>query len=220
KEYFVTTWQALGALSLPVVILGGIYGGIFTPTEAATVAVVYSLMLGVIYGEINLKTLKSAFIRTGETAAMVAFIVGSANLFCWLLSTTRLPVIITEAVIPIVSNKEMYLVLLTILLFIVGALMDTLASIVMLAPVVAPIGYALGVDPLHMAILFCVNLIVGFVTPPFGMNLFTACSISGLSFGQVVKGSLPYLLVSMFAVVLVTFIPSISLWLPTLAFGL
>lgn len=217
-ERLVITRQALGALLLPVIILGGIYGGVMTPTEAATIAVLYSMALGFGYRELTLKKFYVALIRTGETSAVVVFIIASANLFGWLLSTTRLPVFIAEAVITVINSQALYLLLLCLLLFFVGALMDTLASIVVLAPVLVPIGISLGVDPLHMSILFCVNLIVGFITPPFGVNLFTAVSVTGLSYSEVVKGVIPYMLVMMLAVLLITFIPAIATWLPGLAF--
>ncbi len=190
-----------------------------TPTEAATIAVVYSVVLGFGYRELTMKGLLRALVKTGETSAIVVFIIGSANLFGWLLSSTRLPVHIAEAVITVINSQAVYLLLLCLLLFFVGALMDTLASIVVLAPVLVPIGISLGVDPLHMAILFCVNLIIGFITPPFGVNLFTAVSVTGLSYSDEVKGVIPYMLVMMLAVALIIFIPPIVTWLPGLAFG-
>lgn len=219
KEYCGVLWRASGALALPVIIMGGIYGGVFTPTEAATVAVVYSMVLGFAYREFTAAKLKKAFVKTAETAGMVVFISSSANLFSWMLSSTRVPVIVAETMVPILQTQVMFLIFLTLLLFFMGAVIDSVSSIIMIAPVVVPIGLALGVDPLHLAVVFCVNLVVGFVTPPFGSNLFVATSISGLRFGQVVRGALPSMLTAMLMVVIITFVPGIITWLPRLAFG-
>ena len=219
KEILLKTWRALGTLALPVIILGGIYGGIFTPTEAAATSAIYALILGFVYRELNWGNLKGIFKRTVETSSMVLLIISAANLFGWILSATRIPIIVTEAVISVVHSPTVYLIMLTILLFIVGALMETLASIVILAPILIPIGVQLGIDPLHLGVVFCINLIVGFVTPPFGMNLFTAVSVTRQSYDQVVKGVLPFMVAMLIAVVIITFTPQMVLWLPNIAFG-
>ncbi len=212
------TWKSLGALCLPIIILGGIYGGIFTPTEAGTICCVYCLVLGLFYKDITLKKLKRVCIKTAETSAIVLFVISSANLFGWLMTYTQLPVTIANAITSVVHTQTAFLIMLTVMLLILGALMDTIVSIVVIAPVVCPIGIALGIDPLHLGIVFCVNLIIGFVTPPFGADLFVASSISGESYGGVVKGSIPFVIAGIIGLLLVTFIPQISLFLPNLAF--
>lgn len=211
REILKRTWSALGALLLPIIILGGIYGGIFTPTEAATVCVVYSLLLGVIYRELTLDKVWKAFSKALSASAAVVFIIACANLFGWLLTVTRVPNTVTEALVPVLHNKYLYLIALTLLLFVVGALMDTLASIVVLAPIIIPVGVALGLEPMHLAVVFCVNLIIGFVTPPFGVNLFTAVQTAQISYGRVVKGVLPYMLTAMGVVIIITFIPQLCM---------
>lgn len=206
KQILKNTYTASGTLVLPIIIIGGIYGGIFTPTEAATVCVLYSLILGICYKELTLSKVVSALRRTVETSAAVVFIIACANLFGWLLTVTRIPNTVTEFLVPVLHNKYVYLAILTVLLFVVGALMDTLASIVVLAPIIVPIGIALGVNEMHMAVLFCVNLIIGFVTPPFGVNLFTAVQTAQISYSRVVKGVIPFMITGMIAVIIITFV--------------
>jgi C4-dicarboxylate transporter DctM subunit len=215
-EILKRTWKALGALMLPVIILGGIYGGIFTPTEAAVVSVVYSIALGFIYRELKPKMLVDIFSRTVETSAIVILIIGMSNLFGWILAVTRIPVIISEAVISVVSSPTIYLMILTILLLIVGCLMETLSSIVILAPILIPIGIELGLDPLRLGMIFCINLIIGIITPPFGVNLFTAVSTTGLKYEEVVKGILPFMIVLVIDVIIITFVPWLIMWLPSM----
>ncbi|MGI6700635.1 MAG: TRAP transporter large permease [Christensenellales bacterium] len=216
KGFLKATWNALGALLLPLIILGGIYGGVFTPTEAAAVAVMYSLILGgLLYKEIKLGEMPKMLIESTKTSAMVIFIIGAANILQWLLSATGLPSAVAAAAIKVVTSKITYLLLLNVILFIAGALIDTIAAIIILGPILVPIGLSLGLDPLHLGVLFVVNLVIGYVTPPFGYNLFTATSISGEPFSEVVKGVLPFLLVEVICVLIISFVPEIVTWLPS-----
>lgn len=215
KEKLLRTWKALPALMLPVIILGGIYGGIFTPTEAAVVAVVYSMVVGFGLKELKLGTLVKAMVSTIETSAMITLILGVSNLFGWILAYAKIPQAIAALVIPIVKTKLIYLLVLCILMLIVGALMETLTSIVILAPILAPIGIELGIDPLVVGMVFCLSLIIGVVTPPFGVNLFTVASITGLSFPRVVKGAAPFILVLIFVVLFTAVFPQILTFLPS-----
>lgn len=221
EKYTVTerlqlTWKALGVLMLPIIVLGGIYGGIFTPTEAASVCVIYSIILGLIYKSLNWNKLIFAMQRTVGTSAVVVFIVGMSEILGWVLSAAQIPTAIANAVIPIFSSKYIYLTVLMILLFIVGSLMEILASIAILAPILVPIGIQMGLDPLHLGIIFCVNLVVGYITPPFGMNLFTASSTAEVPFTGVLKGVVPYIIVSVIVVFILAFVPEIVLFLPRL----
>ncbi|MGF6906360.1 TRAP transporter large permease [Fusobacterium sp. PH5-44] len=217
KNFLYNTWSALGALMIPVIILGGIYGGIFTPTEAAAVGVVYALFVGlVIYREIKIKNLPRILIKSMETAAMVNFIIAAANLLSWIMSVTKVSTDVVEILMTFVSNKYTYLLMLMLLLFFVGALIDTVAAIIIIAPIIVPLGIKLGLDPLHLGMIFVINLVIGYVTPPFGYNLFTACSITGLKFDQIVKGVLPFLLIEMAAVMLFAYCPWLVTWLPNL----
>ena len=212
RELLDSTLGALGMLFLPVIVLGGIYGGMFTPTEAAAVCVAYTLLLGVLYKELSLASTLSALRRTVRTSAMVMLIVGMSGIFGWILASAKIPSQIAQAVIPYLSSQGMYMLILMLVLFFVGCIMETLASIVILAPILVPIGLEMGIHPLHLGVVFCINLVIGFITPPFGMNLFTATSVTGLPFTQVVKGTLPFLAVAVAAVFLFAFVPGTVLF--------
>lgn len=217
KILLKNTWSALGALLLPIIILGGIYSGVFTPTEAAAVGVVYALLLGFfIYREISLKDLPDALLKAMETAAMVGIIMGAANLLSWIMSVNNFGDMVTNALGSFITNKYSYLIVLMILLFFVGALMDTVAAIIILAPVLVPFGIELGIDPLHLGMIFVINLVIGYVTPPFGYNLFTAQSITGLRFNDIVKGVMPFLIIELISVLLFAFVPNIITFVPNM----
>lgn len=218
--YFLkSTWNALPALLLPIIILGGIYGGIFTPTEAAAVGVTYSIIVGLfVYRELKIKDFPWMLITACETSAMVMFIIAAAKLLGWIMVSTRLPITIGNFVVSIVHDKIIYILLLNLLLFFVGSLMDTIAAIILLAPIMVPIGLNYGLDPLHLGVVFVVNLVIGYVTPPFGYNLFTASSITNLKLEEVVKGVLPFLAIEMVLVLIISFIPEIVTWLPSILF--
>lgn len=215
REFLKNTWSALGALLLPVIILGGIYSGVFTPTEAAAVGVVYALFVGIfVYKEIKFSDLPKALVKSMETAAMVDIIIAAANLLSWIMSVTQISNQVVGFLSGFIVNKYIYLLVLMVLLFVVGALMDTVAAIIIIAPVIVPMGIELGLDPLHLGMIFVINLVIGYVTPPFGYNLFTACSVTGLKFNEIVKGVFPFLLIEMAAVMLFAFVPDIIMWLP------
>lgn len=217
KEFLKATVNAFGVLLIPVVVLGGIYGGFVTTTEAAALACVMSLILGFLYKELNLKSLLHCLAQTVETSAMVMFIMGAAVGFTWLLNATQLPAKLVSAIVPLINGSQfLYLLALFLILLLVGALMDTLTSVVILAPILIPIGTNLGLDPLHLGVVFCVNLIVGFITPPYGINLFTVCSVTKTPFNDVVKGVLPYVVVELLCVLLFTFCPFFTTWLPSI----
>ncbi|MDR3258568.1 MAG: TRAP transporter large permease [Fusobacteriaceae bacterium] len=220
EEFLKNTWSALGALMIPVIILGGIYGGIFTPTEAAAIGVVYALFIGLfVYREVKIRDLPRVLIKSMETAAMVNFIIAAANLLSWIMSVTKVSTKVVNFLMTFVSNKATYLLVLMLLLFFVGALMDTVAAIIIIAPIIVPLGVKLGLDPLHLGMVFVINLVIGYVTPPFGYNLFTACSITGLRFDKIVKGVLPFLIIEMGAVMLFAYVPILTTWLPRLIMG-
>lgn len=220
KAVAVNTWHALGALGLIVVILGGIYGGIFTPTEAAAVGVLYALLVGgVLYRELKLSSIPKILEETLETSAMVTFILAAANIFTWILAVTQLPAKITAMFSSILTTQFSYLIFVTIFLLIVGALIDTGVAVIVMAPIVVPLGYQLGIDPIHLGVLFCTNLAVGYGTPPFGYNLFMAISIGKSDFKSVAKGSLPFLAVQIVALFIIAFCEPLVTWLPNLLKG-
>ena len=210
-------WKALGALGLPVLMLGGIYGGVFTPTESAAIGIVYALILGFALGELKLKDLPRILISSLKTSTMVNFIIAAASLFSWVVSKSQIGTVISEAFISLVGGSQpLYLLVLVLVLLVVGCLMDNVAATLILAPILIPVGVQLGCNELHIGMLFCICLVVGFVTPPFGYNLFTAVSVSGLNFKQIVKGSLPFLITEILLLFIFAYVPGIITWLPRL----
>ena len=208
KEILRSTEKAFLVLLLPIIILGGIYGGFFTATEASAVGTVYALLLTIIYKELTVKKLIEAARKTVYTSAMVMFIIGVSGIFAWLLAAL---------ITPLFANKYVYMLVLMLVLFVVGCLMDTIPAILILGSILVPIGTAMGWSSIHIGICFCINLIVGFITPPFGINLFTVTSVAEVSFADAVKGVLPYLAAAVVGVMVVAFFPFFTEWLPSLA---
>jgi C4-dicarboxylate transporter, DctM subunit len=207
-------WEAKWALLIPIIILGGIYGGIFTPTEAAVIAVVYGLFASmVLYRELKIKELPKVIIDSALTTATVLIIVGTATAFGRFLTIEQIPTRVAEAMLSISDNPLVLILLITVLLLFVGMIMDTLAAIIILTPILLPIVVAIGYDPIHFGILMVVNLAIGFITPPVGVNLFVASGISGVSMGALSRAVLPFVFAMLITLLLLTFIPQISLFL-------
>ncbi|WP_226658866.1 TRAP transporter large permease [Pseudalkalibacillus hwajinpoensis] len=213
-----TFWEAKWALVIPVIILGGIYGGIFTPTEAAVIAVVYGIIAGLfLYRELALKDLPKLLADASLTTATVLIIVGSATAFGRLLTIEQIPTQVANFLLSISDSEIVIILLITVLLLLVGCFMDTLAAIIILTPILLPIAVNIGFDPIHFGIIMVVNLAIGFITPPLGVNLFVGSGISGLSIEQLSKAIIPYFFAMVFSLLMITFIPELSLWL--ISFG-
>ncbi|MCM3714818.1 TRAP transporter large permease [Halalkalibacter oceani] len=207
-------WEAKWALLIPVIILGGIYGGIFTPTEAAVVAVVYGLLAGMLlYREIRFSDLPKVIADAALTTATILIIVGTATAFGKLLTMEQIPNEIAAWMLSISESPIVIILLITILLLIVGCFMDTLAAIIILTPILLPIAVNIGYDPIHFGIIMVVNLAIGFITPPLGVNLFVGSGISGLSIETLSKSIVPFFLAMLITLFIVIFIPPISLFL-------
>jgi len=219
KEILRLQIRSLPVLALPVVVLGSIYGGIATPTEAAVLACVYSAILGFAYKDLNFKKLLKIIKASAAQSAVLSIILGAASIFSWILSATRLPAKIATAIVAVLHSQTVYLLVFFVLLMFVGCIMSNIPSIVILGPILVPVGVALGLDPLHLGIVFCINLIIGFVTPPFGNNLFAAVATTKQSYTSVVKGQWPYLIAEVIVVGILTFSPQITLLLPKLMYG-
>lgn len=220
KEHYTRTEilqavvQALPTLFLPVIILGGIYSGIFTPTEVAVVAVFYTIFWGMVYREMQFGDVILSLKRTVSTIGMVMFIMAMAAIFTFLLNTARIPVVIARSIVPYLNNPYVFMILMIILLLIAGCIMEVLSLVVILAPILVPIGLQLGLDPIHLGVTFCITLVIGLATPPFGMNLFTACAVCDTPFVEIVKGVWPYLIAMVITILLIAFVPQLSLFLP------
>jgi C4-dicarboxylate transporter, DctM subunit len=212
KKIAKATWDAKWALLIPIIILGGIYGGIFTPTEAAVVAVVYGLFASMaLYRELKIKDLPKVITDSALTTATVLIIVGTANAFGRLLTIEQIPAQIANALLSISTNPTVIILLITLLLLIVGMFMDTLAAIIILTPILLPIAVQIGYDPVHFGLLMVINLAIGFFTPPVGVNLFVASGISGVRMETLSKAVLPFLVAMLITLLFVTFIPQLAL---------
>lgn len=212
KEIWATVWDAKWALMVPVIILGGIYGGIFTPTEAAAIGVIYGFIVGVfVHKEMKFKDLYSVIASSALTSATVIVIVGTATIFGRMLAIERIPFMIADYIVHLTDSPIMILLLINILLIFVGMFMETLAAIIILVPILLPVVMAVGVDPVHFGIVIIVNLAIGMVTPPVGVNLFVGARVGGTTLEKAAAGAIPFI-VAMIAVLLaITYIPWLSL---------
>lgn len=214
KDFFKAFFDAFLALMMPVIILGGIYGGIFTPTEAAVVAVVYGLIVGIfIYREIKFKDLIHIFSSSVVVTAVIMFIIAGASVFGYYLTRQRIPAELTELMLGVTENWIIALLIINLLLLICGVFLETSAAIIILTPILVPIASALGIDLVHFGIIMIVNLGIGFITPPVGVNLFVAANIAGTKFESLLKAIVPFILIMIVDVIIISFIPGISLFL-------
>tara|TARA_R110002033_G_scaffold146812_2_gene184249 strand:- start:25219 stop:26502 length:1284 start_codon:yes stop_codon:yes gene_type:complete len=215
KEALATINDAKWALMVPVIILGGIYGGVFTPTEAAAVGVIYGLFVGVfVYRELNLKKLYRIFAGSALTSATIMLIVGTATIFGRALAIEGVPVMLAHAITSIVDQTWLLLLAINVILLIVGTFMETIAAIIILTPILLPLVTALGVSPEHFGIMMIINLAIGMVTPPVGVNLFVAARVSDLSLETVIKGAIIPTLLMIIVLMIVTYVPALTLALP------
>ena len=206
--------DAFLGLLLPIFVLGGIYGGVFTPTEAAAMAVLYSLIVSLfVYREMTLRDLARVTVASARMSAMIMFIIANAILFSFVLTSERIPDQITNLFINLDLSWFTFLLVVNAFLLLVGCFMETSSAILILAPIFLPVATRLGVNPIHFGIIMVMNLEIGMVTPPFGLNLFVASGISKLSVVRVAKASAPSALVLLAALLVVTYVPDISLFL-------
>lgn len=213
--------EAILAILLPVIILGGIYSGIFSATEAAVVSVVYAFIVSkFIYRSINWKELVEVFKEAAVSSASILLLIASAGVFGWILSNNNIPSMIANAMLSLSSNKIVILLLINLLLFIIGTFLDTVAALIILVPILLPIATTLGVDPVHLGMIMCVNLAIGQITPPFGCCLFVACGVASIKLEDIIKAIWPFILGLIVVVLVITFIPQLSLFLPGLRAGL
>jgi C4-dicarboxylate transporter DctM subunit len=215
KEMLTAARESVWGLLLLVIILGGIYGGIFTPTEAAAVAAVYAFIVAVlVYRDIGMKDVPKVLIDASKVTVMLMFIIANALLFAHVLTTERIPQLIAETIVSFGMPPWMFLVAVNVLLLVAGSFMEPTGIILILAPILFPIAMELGIDPVHLGIIMTVNLEIGMVTPPVGLNLFVTAGITNMSIVQVVRAALPWLAVLLAFLVLVTYVPQLALWLP------
>ena len=208
------TWQAGWALIMPVIVLGGIYGGIFTPTEAAAVAVFYAFIVGtLIYREIGIKDLYKILRKSVISSAVIMFIIANAGLFAFMITRAGVPAAIGMWLEQVLQSPFYFLLGINLALFIIGMFIETGAAILVLAPILVPVAMYFGIDPVHFGMIMVVNLALGMITPPFGVNLFAACTVAKISLEHVVKDLIPFIGVILACLMLISYVPEISLTL-------
>jgi C4-dicarboxylate transporter, DctM subunit len=213
------TWQAAWALMMPVIILGGIYGGIFTPTEASAVSVFYALAVGMlIYREIGVKDLYTILRKSVISSAVIMFIIANAGLFAFLITRAGVPDAIGLWLKDVLKTPAYFLLGVNAALFVIGMFIETSAAIIVLAPILAPVAIHFGIDPIHFGLVMVVNLALGMITPPFGVNLFAACTVARISLDRIIPYLLPFVLVILGCLMVVTYVPELSLFLRDLVY--
>lgn len=206
-------FAALPALMVPVVILGGIYAGVFTPTEASAAAVVVAVLVGMVfYRELKLRDLPEVLTKTVLATSAIMIIISAAALFSFLVTRSGLPNDIAALIREVIETRFMFLLAVNILLLIVGMFIETSAAILVLAPILAPIAVAYGVDPVHFGLIMVLNLALGMITPPLGVNLFAACSVAGIPVERIIPQLLWFVITVFATLMIVTYVPAVSLW--------
>ena len=209
-------FSAVMALMTPIILIGGMTMGWFTPTEAAVAAVIWSLFLGLVrYRTMTLRTLAKASFEPIETTASVLFIVTAASIFAWLLTVSQAAAAFSDLMFSVTDNWWTFLIIVNILLLVVGCFLDTIAAITILVPILMPIAARYGVDPVHLGLIITLNLMIGLLTPPVGMILFVLSRVSKLSIERTTMAILPWLVPLFIALGIITFVPAVTLWLPT-----
>ncbi len=220
KGIFASIRDSAWGLGVPVIIIGGIYLGVFTPTEAAAVAVVYAFLVSVlVYREITLKELYGTLVSSAATTAQVMIVLAAASVFAWILTSEGITKTIAERMVAVSQNPYMILLMINIIVLLAGMFIDGASITTILAPLFYPIAIRTGIDPVHLGIVIVVNSAIGMFTPPFGLNLFVATGVTDQPLSQVTKGIFPFICVTIIALLIITYIPEISLWLPRQIYG-
>ena len=208
--------SAFPVLLTPVIILGGILGGIFTPTEAAAAAVMWVLILSVFYRSLSVKSFRGVLVKTATTTGSIMLIVAAAGLFGWVIAREQGPQAVTEAMLQFTDNPIVFLLLINVVLLITGMILEPVAGLLITVPVLLPAAIEFGIDPLHLGIVMILNLVLGLLTPPVGLVLYVLSSVTGSSVQTVTRGTVPFLIPLLITLLIITFVPAFSLWLPGL----
>lgn len=212
KPFWISLRRSFFALLMPVIILGGIYGGVFTPTEASVVAVAYALVVSLlVFREMSVRTLAQVIKQSALSTAIIMFIISMAGLFSFVMTQAGIPAAIGAWIVENFDDRFTYLLMVNVLLFLIGMFVETSASILVLAPILAPVAVMFGVDPIHFGMIIIVNLAMGMITPPLGVNLFAASAVAKVSLHKMIPYQLPLVLVIIVCLALITYFPMISL---------
>jgi C4-dicarboxylate transporter DctM subunit len=214
KQFFLTLAESIWALLMPFIILGGIYSGIFTPTEAGAVSAIYGLIVGLfVYKDLKPKRIPAIVVDSAISAAVIMIIMGAVQTFSYVLTREKIPQILADSLLALTSNKYILLFIFNIIVIIAGMFMQSSAAIALLTPILLPIMTSVGVDPYHLGIIFIVNMGIGMITPPVGACLFVACNITGRSFERITKATVPYIVVLIVVLMVITYVEPISMFL-------
>ena len=216
KEALKVTFEAIPSLLLIVIVIGGIVGGIFTATEGAGVCVLYCLILSIIYKSIDMKLFMKILLNSAATSGIILFLISASSIMSWAMAFTGIPDMVATAVLSVTSNKFLIFLLINVILLFVGTFMDPTPAILIFTPIFLPICTSLGMSAVQFGIVLCYNLSVGTITPPVGTILFTGCKVGGVTIESVIKHLLPYFGIIIVGLLLVTYIPVLSLGLPSL----
>ncbi|MGB1708772.1 MAG: TRAP transporter large permease [Rubripirellula sp.] len=208
--------SALPVLLTPVIILGGILGGIFTPTEAAAAAVMWVLILSVFYQSLSVRAFRGVLVKTATTTGSIMLIVAAAGLFGWVIAREQGPQAVTEAMLQFTDNPIVFLLMINLVLLVTGMILEPVAGLLITVPVLLPAAVEFGIDPLHLGIVMILNLVLGLLTPPVGLVLYVLSSVTGSSVQTVTRGTVPFLIPLLITLLIITFVPAFSLWLPGL----
>lgn len=215
REFFLGLKDAFLALLMPAIIMGGILGGVFTPTEAAVVAVVYAFLVSFfIYREIRWKDLPKILIDSVVTTSILMLVIANSAIFGWILANEKVPQAVAQIFLSLSTNKWVILLLINLFLLFVGTFMETTASLIILTPILFPLAVKVGIDPIHFGLVMVLNLVIGLITPPLGVCLFIACSIAKITLEEITRAILPFLVAAIAVLFIVTYLPDLSLWIP------
>ncbi len=220
KRAFKALYEAFWAIGMIAIILGGILGGVFTPTEASVIAVIYAIIVGtLIHRELKFRDIPRIAIESIRMTTSIMLLVGFARLFAWIITTEKIPQLVAQWILNISTNPIIVILLINLVLLFVGCFMETIAALVIFVPVLMPVAMKVGMDPIHFSVMVVLNLVIGLCTPPFGVCLFVAASIAKISLGELVKTIFPFLMVLIAVLMLVSYFPAISLTLPNIFLG-
>jgi C4-dicarboxylate transporter DctM subunit len=220
KEVLLAAGKALPALFMPVLIMGGILSGMFTPTEAAGVTVVYSVIMGVFYyRQLNFQNLLNVVLKSGLESGMVMLLIAMSEPFAWFVAVDQIPQIIIEWISHVTTSPYVILFLMNVFLILLGIPMETAPALVIVTPILVPIGMAVGIDPVHLGIVVCLNLVLGLITPPVGAVLFAVCGMTGMTLDRLSRSIWPPFIVALVVLAVVTYLPWLSTFLPRLVLG-
>jgi tripartite ATP-independent transporter DctM subunit len=214
KNVWTSFKKAIWALVMPVIIVGGMISGVFTATEAAVVAVVYALIIGFAKRDLKLRDLPEYFVNTAIVTSIVLMLLGISRVVSWILTVQNVPGMLTDLLLSVTSSPLVFLIIVNVILFIVGCFIESSAAIIMLAPVLAPVAAAFGIDPIHFGFMMVMNLMLGMITPPVGVILFVATGVANIKLNSILGRITPYIIAGYAVLLLLIFVPQIAVWIP------